>query len=447
MARSCTHQRVASTLSAVLLAAGVLLVPGAGVAAADTGHGHNQGHDTAAFYVSPSGAAGNGGNSCADAQYSTIQPAVDAAPEGATIVVCTGSYNEDVVVSTPLTLRGRAAVIVGSATTDATCDQLGPNGPSQAPCLAAVTIKSSHVTISGFAVQGAIGEGILATGSLQGGPIEDVTIRDNTVTGNDTGGIPPSATSPYPQCVEMDEIPGDCGEGIHLMGVANSQVTRNYIAGNSGGVLLTDEFGPTHGNVVAGNTITGNAFDCGITVPGHNPMALDANGNRQPDVAGVYGNVIRDNRVTNNGLQGEGAGVLFANAGPGTASYDNVVQGNYLAGNQLAGVTMHAHTLDPGQFEDLNGNRIVGNVIGTNNVGSTQAGPGDPLDGPPAQDFETTGVLVFSGSVPVTVTIDRNVISDNHFGIWLGVDDNVQASMQGNVFPNTTVPVFTFTAM
>lgn len=441
-----THRRVAPTLSAALLAAGVLLLPGAGVAAADSGHGPNRGDDAGALYVSPVGGTDNGGGSCADAQYSTIQSAVDAAPQGATIIVCTGSYDEDVVISTPLTLRGRGAVIAASPTTDATCDQLGPNGPSEAPCLAGVTVKSSHVTIAGFAVQGAVGEGILATGSLQGGSIEDVTIRDNSVTRNDIGGIPPSTTSPYPQCVEMDEIPGDCGEGIHLMGVADSRVTNNYVADNSGGVLLTDEFGPTHGNVVAGNTITGNAFDCGITVPGHNPMALDANGNRQPDVAGVYDNVIRDNRVTNNGLQGEGAGVLFANAGPGTASYDNVVLGNYLAGNQLAGVTMHAHTLEPGQFEDLSGNRIVGNVIGTNNVGSTEAGPGDPLDGPPAQDFETTGVLVFSGTVPVTVTIDRNVISDNHFGIWLGVDNNVQASIQGNVLPNTTVPVFTYTS-
>src|SRR3954463_15657550 len=108
MAPPCPHPRVAATLSAVLLAVGVLVGPGAGIAAADTGHGHDQAHDTGALYVSPSGAAGNGGGSCADARYSTIQSAVDAAPEGATIVVCTGSYNEDVVVSTPLTLRGRA---------------------------------------------------------------------------------------------------------------------------------------------------------------------------------------------------------------------------------------------------------------------------------------------------------------------------------------------------
>ena len=70
-------------------------------------------------------------------------------------------------------------------------------------------------------------------------------------------------------------------------------------------------------------------------------------------------------RVTDNGLKGEGAGVLFANAGPGTASYDNLVEGNYLAGNELSGVTMHAHTLPPGTFEDLSGNRIIGNMLWT----------------------------------------------------------------------------------
>lgn len=94
-------------------------------------------------------------------------------------------------------------------------------------------------------------------------------------------------------------------------------------------------------------------------MPGHNPAALDAAGNPQPPVAGVYDNVIAHNVVTFNGLKGEGAGVLFANASAGTASYDNLVVGNYIAGNELSGVTLHAHTLAPGQFEDLSGNKIV----------------------------------------------------------------------------------------
>jgi len=70
-------------------------------------------------------------------------------------------------------------------------------------------------------------------------------------------------------------------------------------------------------------------------------------------------------------------GVLFANAGPGTAVYGNRIQGNFIAGNELSGVTFHAHTLPPGKFEYLSGNKVIGNSIGTNNTG------GDPLDCPP----------------------------------------------------------------
>ena len=171
------------------------------------------------------------------------------------------------------------------------------------------------------------------------------------------GGVPPAST--YFECAAQGQIPGDCGEGIHLLSVAQSTVRANFISGNSGGVLLTDETGPTDHNVVENNLITKNATDCGITLPGHNPNALSTSGHLQPSVAGVYDNVIRNNKVTDNGLKGEGAGVLFANAGPGTASYNNLVEGNYIAGNELAGVTLHAHTLGPGQFEDLSGNTVV----------------------------------------------------------------------------------------
>ena len=427
----------------VVLTAGVLAGAGVAqnlnVAAASTG-----GHDRGTVFVSRQGQPGNSGESCATARFTTIQSAVKAAPAWGTVVVCKGTYSGDVVVSKPLALEGRDATIKGSATTRFVCDQLGPNGPGEAPCLAGVTIRHSHVSISGFTVTGAIGEGILASGTLAGHSITDVSIKDNRVTGNNTGGIPPSPNSPYPQCAAQGQIPGDCGEGIHLMGATHSVVAHNYVSGNEGGILLTDEFGPTDGNLVEDNTLTGNPFDCGVTAPGHNPFALDANGKPQPSVAGVYDNVIRGNRITDNGLQGEGAGVLFANAGPGTASYNNLVEGNYIAGNELAGVTMHEHTLPgPGLFEDLNGNRIIGNVIGRNNVGSPLA-PGDPLDGPPAQDFVTTGILVFSAAGPLHVTITHNVIFDDKYGVWLGINGNVTVTRNNNSFHNVLRHFFTF---
>lgn len=393
-------------------------------------HGH---HRNQALFVSPNGNATNAGTSCGTAAYSTIQSAVDAAPPGATVVVCPGTYTENVVISQPLTLHGLGGATIQGAPTNATmCDQLGPNGPGSAPCLAAVTIKSGWVQVSGFTVTGAVGEGILATGSLAGGSISHVIIADNRVTGNDTGGAQ-SPNSLYPQCNPAGEVPGDCGEGVHLMGAFDSVVSDNYISGNSGGVLLTDEFGPTHDNQIVDNVVTDNLYDCGVTAPGHNPYALDASGKRQPNVAGVYDNVIADNRITGNGVKGEGAGVLFANAAPGSASYDNLVIHNYIAGNDLAGVTLHAHPIPPGTFEDLNGNRIIENAIGTNNIG------GDPDANVIGH---TTGVLVY-GAVPVRITIVGNRIFKNDYGIWLGTGGNITAKIRHNRFFGVGTPVFT----
>ena len=170
-------------------------------------------------------------------------------------------------------------------------------------------------------------------------------------------------------------------------------------------------------------------------MPGHNPDAVDAAGNPQPSVAGVYDNVIAHNIVTFNGLKGDGAGVLFANASAGTASYNNLVVGNYIAGNGLSGVTMHAHTIGPGQFEDLSGNKIIGNVIGKNNI------DGDPLDSPASpEDLQTTGVLVFSGGTPVSVTIARNLISRDAIGIWLSKPVTAHGLLS-NVFRHVKTPI------
>jgi pectin methylesterase-like acyl-CoA thioesterase len=67
------------------------------------------------------------------AHYSTIQAAASAVPAGGTLLVCPGTYPEQIQVTTPLTLRGvtmgnsDAAVIVpptGGLTTNAV-DEFG----------------------------------------------------------------------------------------------------------------------------------------------------------------------------------------------------------------------------------------------------------------------------------------------------------------------------------
>ncbi len=434
------HGAVAVAASALLL--GGLLAQNVGTARADDRSNPPHRGDDDSLFVSPTGNAANSGKSCDKAKYSTIQAAVDAAPSRATVVACKGTYSEQVVIMKPLVLSGRDATIDEKGVTPGFVANVP--GIGALPIFAGVVIVSSHVSLSGFTVTDALGEGILAAGV--NAPLTDVSIVGDRIVNNDLGGgVPPA--SPYFECQANGQIPGDCGEGIHFIAVAFSNIGHNYIAGNSGGVLLTDETGPTHDNLIQGNVVTNNQSDCGITVPGHNPDALDAHGKRQPSVAGVYRNVIAGNTITDNGHLGEGAGVLFANASGGTGSYDNIVVGNYIAGNQLSGVTMHAHLLDPAdpnsaKGEDLNGNKIIANVIGTNNVPGRFV-TGDNLDGV-VTVTKTTGILVWAGPVQVRVTIAQNRISDNHFGIWLGFKSNVKAALEDNSFHNVDVPVFAF---
>ena len=349
--------------------------------------------------------SGYGHNRCSAAGYTTITAAVSAAAPGSRIIVCPGTYHEDVTVTTPLTIEG----------IDATVDATGLDNGFTLPAPAAGT------RVEGFTVENALGEGILAVSTAK------VSIVDNTVENNDKGVRQPG----YPECevTPENEFP-DCGEGVHLMGTADSRVIGNTIRANSGGLLMSDETGPTDGNVVAHNIVLDNVEDCGITLAGHNPGAAPG-GIPNPVAAGVYKNLIADNVSKGNGVKGEGGGVLLAAGIPigGGAVYDNTVTGNFLEGNALAGVTLHNHF--PNQ--DLNGNRIVNNRIGTNNVN------GDP-DFFPVVDPSTTGIFVGTAGAPLTITITHNVIFSNTIGIFLtGALSTEQ--IKHNVFVGVTTDV------
>ena len=319
----------------------------------------------------------------------TIGQAVTNAAPGNRIDVLRGTYAEMVTVSKPLTLTGH----------DATIDASGKdNGILIGP-------GASGSRVGWFRVVHAVGEGILAT------QVDGVWLLFNHVEHNDQGVTTPNT---YFECQAQGEIPGDCGEGLHLQATTNSFAVGNDVSDNAGGILVSDDMAASHGNLVAFNKVEDNKPDCGITVPAHNPTA------------GVYDNTFAANWVTGNG---EG-GVLIAAGVPGSAAHDNRVLHNYLAGNGFAGVTLHAHA--PGQ--NLDNNVIEGNIIKTNNVG------GDDDAGV----FDTTGVLIFSGDPSVTVNgtvIRSNVIQDNHFGIWLSPGLVSTGGIGPNTFANVAVQI------
>jgi nitrous oxidase accessory protein NosD len=318
----------------------------------------------------------------------TIAHGVERAEAGGTVAVGPGTYHEQVVVTEELDLEGSDAVI------DASGLQSGSGAELDAAALL-LTPSASGSSVEGFTVRGAFGEGVLVLGAT------DVRIAHNTVTGNDLG--TPSTTS-YLECQPQGDVPGDCGEGLHLMSARDAAVVANHVTGNSGGILVTDEFGPASGNRIIGNLAEGNSWDCGITLPSHNPNALAADGTPQADKGGVYGNLVAHNAVVHNGAKGEGAGVLVAAAGPGMASYDNRIVGNEIRDNGMPGVTVHSHT--PNQ--DVSGNLIAGNDIGVNNLNGDED----------AKVTATTGILIFSAVVPVSETVADNDIHGNAVPIW-----------------------------
>ena len=332
---------------------------------------------------------------CGHTAYPTIAAAVSAASSGNTIIVCPGTYAGGVVVNKTLSIVGIGQVVIDATGQD--------NG---------VQVLASNSRIQGLTVENAIGEGILV--GMGPSPVSGVTISGNTVEKNDQGNPTGGAitNSPYQQCntdAATPTVPGDCGEGIHVINAFDNTVVGNRVTANGGGILLSDDDGATYGNLIASNTVSQNTLDCGITLAGHAPQVFGG---------GVHDNTIRGNWVTNNGVAGQGGGVLLATGVPGFvtdipgiggAVYNNLIEGNYLAGNGLAGVTLHSHS--PG--ENLNGNAIIGNLIGTNNLAPD-------LDfGPHYFDGPTTGVIVTAVS-NVSITIEHNLITNDVNGIWVG---------------------------
>jgi parallel beta helix pectate lyase-like protein len=367
----------------VVGAVGALLVGLVGASAAPASAHGSRGD----VYVSEHGHNGPGCGTKSE-PCRTITHGIGNAPAGWTVHVGPGTYPEQVVLTRQLRLLGDSATIDATGKTNGIV--IGPG--------------ASGSIVDGFLVENAIGEGILAT------QVKYVRIAHNTVTKNDTGATAKSTT--YPPCLPQGEVPGDCGEGLHLQGTSYSQVIGNHVVHNVGGILVSDDVAPAHDNVIAYNTASDNALDCGITLPSHAPGT------------GVYDNIVEWNTVTNNG----GAGVLFAAAAPGTGSHDNVARHNYIAGNGEGGVAIHAHT----PMQNVDNNKVVQNVIGTNTI------TGDPDAGV----TQTTGVIVFSAVVPVKGTIVRNnVIADNAIGIWLS--KNVDKTfIYNNLLRNVTTGLF-----
>ena len=412
-------------LPAVVLVAGTGVLLPLGTAAADASPMPARSTLTVATTGSDIG-------NCRSRPCKTLGYALTQAGPNKTIVIGPGTYpesgNANVVNAG---LSGLSIRSIGSAARTVIDATGNANG---------VLIEASGVSVTGLTVENANLEGILAEPPLSSWPkgpasapanISHVTIAGNVVVHNDRAfntSLPPDSACPS-SLTDAD----DCGEGLHLLGVSWSKVIGNNVSHNVGGILVSDggfgiSVGPAAHNLIAFNHSSDNLFDCGITLPGHDPRAVATSGpdagRPQPNLAGVYDNRVIGNISTGNGA----AGLLDAAPYPGAASYENLFAGNSASGNGNAGFVLHSHA----PLQDVSGIVVVGNRFGQNNLA------GDPDTGV----MTTTGVMLLSIAVPTSIVVAGNTISNNVNGIAFNSNITVVGH---NRFVNVTNPSFRYT--
>jgi parallel beta-helix repeat protein len=332
----------------------------------------------ATLCVNPAGTSG-----C----YATIGAAVTAAKPGDRINIAGGQYAEDVVVNKPLALIG-----AGSGSTIINAKGLANGIYVDGLDNAGMT----NVLITGLTVLNANFEGILVTNTSY------IVISNSHVASNDQSLNYAAATCAGQPVFETNEG-DDCGEGIHLIGVDHATISNNEMDLNAGGILLSDETGMTHDNLITANSVHDNALDCGVTLASHGPSPQAPS--KLP--YGVFNNNIVGNSVARNGLVGAGAGVGIFAAGPGNLTFGNKVIGNTITDNGLPGVTVHNHALVPGAPGiNLNDTLIVGNLISGNAADTEDAAT------PGTAGINLYGVGAYYGTI-----IEQNTIVNEDLAV------------------------------
>jgi hypothetical protein len=353
----------------------------------------------------------SGWNGC----YKTIQAAVNHSNPNDVIKVAAGIYPEMVTIGKPLTLSGDN----GASIIDASGKSNGifVNGLDN-PGL-------KHVTVSGFTIINANFEGVLVVST------SDFIIHDSRVLDNDKS--PGLSFQPnYPvgcpgQPSFETEESGDCGGAIHLIGVWNSIVSGNLITGNADGILLSDETGETHDNLITRNQVIDNPLECGIVLASH---PRSGQGGPTPPAGGysahfgVTHNTVSENVSSRNGVQigGSGVGLFSDGFGKGLMS-GNVVIANELTDNGLGGVAIHSHV---GPSFGLPADNFDGNVIIANYIARNLA---DQFD---TATPGSVGINISSGGggSPIYGTvISANVIRDEDVDVAVNTPNEVHVHL------------------
>src|SRR5919106_1049888 len=409
------------------------------------------------------------GVQCPNAEFTSIQAAVDAAPPGALIRICPDLYTETVVIDKPLALQADPDAVEAIDCFEPTLGALPAD-------------QQAIVDLAGFVVQGAT-VGIDASDRFSGYRIHHNLIRVNTLFGVDFGSAGTRESRVDHNCLrdngwavasELDDDSlwkpiggGPERDESNARDLINARIDHNstfrHVSYGGGALQIT---GPGRRIRVTiehnllredlGGILFQNSIDSAIT--GND--VIDSRGNSIVIGGGTDGLVVQSNRVRNAGLLGirfidrgfldffpipsrgvvitrnevTGSGFgIHASAG---ALADSLISENTSSGNRRTGILLFANSTANQILNNTTiGNREAGISVNSGTTSPSTASSGNVLRGNTIIGNGMSGIFLGSGFTGNEVSY--NLANDNgRNGIFasLGATGNrfEHNSMHGN---------------
>lgn len=397
-------------------------------------------------------------NTTGSPAYCTIQAAVNAASAGDTITVRSGVYNEHVVITKSLRLRGDP----GDTTNPAATTYYGPgadapvldgSGLGDTPTTSGFFVASSvtDVIIEGFEVRNYRGFRASGVTDWTGAPaFSNITVRDMFMHGLDWNCVLMGNEGQLAHgnmVITRNRCEDYSGYGIELSNTQNSSITENQVSVDTGlaGLLIGSQnpatqptpYAITAGNVVvASNVVTSSTPDpaTGIVAyawRGHNQPVVSQNVTLQSNTITVSGVAIHAFQVGNGTIRN-----LTVADNTITITHPNTLALQRLEETRCADTSIQsiAPTCHPAYLAADN----VGAVVLTDVQGDSSVS-GNRITLAGSMGTGDYNAVAVGGGATGSVTITRNWLEGNRLGqqnagIWLM--DNLSSSAVLNIMGN-----------